>query len=286
MVPADAYGARCKRAPQSVILAPMQAASPEFWIDVGGTFTDCFLRTPDGTLRRHKVLSSGVTKGSAGTGSSRQAIVDRARTNDPPNFWAGYKLRLLDARGAIVAKATVSSFDASAGRLALEESLADEPSVDQAYELSCGEEAPILAIRHLLGLGLRQPIPPVAVRLGTTRGTNALITRRGAKCAFVTTRGFGDVLRIGYQNRPKLFELDICKPAPLFTATIEIDERVAADGEVLAAADPERVRQQLVELRQTGVDSLAVCLLHAFEHPAHERLVGQIAREVGFSEVS
>jgi 5-oxoprolinase (ATP-hydrolysing) len=264
----------------------MQATTPEFWIDVGGTFTDCFLRTSDGTLRRHKVLSSAVTKGSAGAGSGRQTIVDPARGNDPPGFWAGYELRLLDTRGVVVAKATVRSFDASGGRLTLEKPLADDPPTDQAYELAASEEAPILAIRYLLGLGLRQPIPPVVVRLGTTRGTNALITRRGAKCAFVTTRGFGDVLRIGYQNRPKLFELDIRKPEPLFAETVEIDERLAADGEVLAAPDPARVKQQLVELRQTGIDSLAVCLLHAFEHPAHERLIGQIAREVGFSEVS
>ncbi len=264
----------------------MAAALPEFWIDVGGTFTDCFLRTPEGELRRHKVLSSGVTKGSAAEGSSRDAIVDSARSIDPHGFWVGYELRLLDAQGTVVAKAAVESFDASSGRMMLAGPLACDPSAGQAYELAAGEEAPILAIRYLLGLGLREPIPPVAVRLGTTRGTNALITRRGARCAFVTTRGFGDVLRIGYQNRPRLFDLDIKKHPPLFAEAIEIDERVTADGEVLTAPEPAQIRQQLAALRQQGIDSLAVCLLHAFEHPAHERLVGQIAREIGFSEIS
>ncbi len=104
--------------------------------------------------------------------------------------------------------------------------------------MTSGEEAPIVAIRHFLGLKLTDRIPPVVVRLGTTRGTNALLQRRGARTAFVTTRGFGDILRIGYQNRPKLFELSIRKPEPLFTATVEIDERVGPDGQVLLAPDP------------------------------------------------
>src|SRR6185295_13081873 len=110
----------------------------------------------------------------------------------------------------------------------------DPPSSNHSYyELLSPEEAPILAIRLFLGLRLDEPIPPCAVRLGTTRGTNALLTRRGAKTAFVTTRGFGDILKIGYQNRPKLFELNIQKPAPLFSAVAEIDERVGAEGTVL-----------------------------------------------------
>ena len=144
----------------------------------------------------------------------------------------------------------------------------------------------MLAIRWLLGLGVRDPIPPVAVRLGTTRGTNALITRRGARTALVTTRGFGDVLAIGYQNRPRLFELAIRKPAPLYAAVVEIDERVAADGVVLKSPDPSAIRRLLADVRKQGIESLAICLLHGSAHPGHERLVAEIAREIGFHDVS
>ncbi len=172
----------------------MHATPWEFWIDVGGTFTDCFGRRPDGTLVRHKCLSSGVTKGTAAEGSSRGQIVDPLRGKDPPEFWDGYRLRLLDAQGRTVAEGRVAQFEQAGGVLELDPPLAAQPQAGQAYELFSGEEAPILAIRYLLGLRLDQPIPPVAVRLGTTRGTNALLTRRGAKTAFVTTRGFGDVL--------------------------------------------------------------------------------------------
>ena len=71
----------------------------QFWIDVGGTFTDCIARGPDGRLTRHKLLSSGVTKGAVGAESDRTRITDRARDADPNDFWAGYRLRLGSTRG-------------------------------------------------------------------------------------------------------------------------------------------------------------------------------------------
>lgn len=266
--------------------APRHNATWEFWIDVGGTFTDCFGRRPDGSLVRHKLLSSGVTKGAAGPGSDRSRIVDAARRRDPPGFWQGYELRALDRQGAVVASARVASFDRDRGELALASPLAADLNRVNSYELLSGEEAPVVAIRYMLGLPLGAELPPLAVRLGTTRGTNALITRRGARTALVTTRGFGDILRIGYQNRPRLFDLAIRKPEPLFAASIEIDERVSADGRVLKTPDAGEVRRQLEALRSQGIESLAVCLLHAFDQPAHERLVERIARDCGFAEIS
>ena len=258
----------------------------EFWIDVGGTFTDCFARLPDGSLKRQKLLSSGITKGAVSGESAADCIVDPSRRRDPPRFWEGYELRLLDKAGHTIAQAKVGRFDPSRGVLWLDEPLSPAPRAGQIYELQCGQEAPLVAIRYLLAKPLDEPLPRVVVRLGTTRGTNALITRRGAKTALVTTRGFADVLEIGYQNRPRLFELDIHKPPPLFSAVIEIDERITAEGRVLRAPDPPAVRRDLRSLRARGIESLAICLLHAFERPDHERLVARIAREIGFDEIS
>ena len=258
----------------------------EFWIDVGGTFTDCIARRPDGALVRHKLLSSAVTKGQVGDHSSCRQILDPARSGDPMKFWNGYQLRLLDAAGALIAESNVKSFDAASGGLELDAPLAINPSPGQAYELAGGEESPVLAIRYLLGLRLDEPIPPATVRLGTTRGTNALITRRGANTALVTTAGFEDILHIGYQNRPRLFDLAIHKPRPLFTTAVGVKERLAADGAVLEAPIENEIRRQFEELRASGVESLAICLLHAFDHPEHELLVEKIARQVGFTEIS
>jgi 5-oxoprolinase (ATP-hydrolysing) len=261
----------------------------QFWIDVGGTFTDCIARSPDGRLRRHKLLSSGVTKGVVGEGSDLEQIRDPSRCADPDGFWIGYQLRLLDLQGHTVAQAGVVEFDRAARAIRLKTPPRLGPGdlrVGQPYELLSQEEAPIVGIRYLLGLRLQDEIPAVSVRLGTTRGTNALITRRGARTAFVTTKGFGEILRIGYQNRPKLFELAVHKPQPLFASVIEIDERITPDGNVLVAPNPETIRVQLARLRQAGIESLAVCLLHAYAHCEHENLVGRIARELGFEEIS
>ncbi len=153
-------------------------------------------------------------------------------------------------------------------------------------EFRCGSEAPIVAIRYLLGLSPRDVIPPVEVRLGTTRGTNALLERKGARVAFVVTKGFRDVLLIGNQDRPRLFDLAIKKPQPLFSTVVEIDERLDAQGQVLLAPNPAELRRQFSELRKANVDSLAICLLHAYINPSHEELVEAAAREAGFEEIS
>jgi 5-oxoprolinase (ATP-hydrolysing) len=247
----------------------------QFWIDVGGTFTDCIARRPDGTLLRRKVLSSGVTKGVAGAGSTPAAIVDPARA-EPDGFWRGFKLRQLD-RGV---EAVIT--DSSAGKVVAPNTL----TAGQGYEIISPEEAPILAIRLFLGLRLDEPIPPCDVRLGTTRGTNALLTRQGARTGLVATRGHGDFLHIGYQNRPKLFELAIKKPAPLFAEVAEINERIAADGTVLQPLSAQQANAELTRLQSIGIESLAICLLNAYANPAHELALEQIARDVGFREIS
>ncbi|ESY15332.1 hydantoinase B/oxoprolinase family protein [Mesorhizobium sp. LNJC394B00] len=150
-------------------------------------------------------------------------------------------------------------------------------------------DAAIQGIRELLGLADGQPIPDFAVesvRMGTTVATNALLERKGERTLFVTTRGMGDVLRIGYQNRPRLFDLNIQLPQLLYEEVVEIGERVAADGKVLVAPDAEEIRRVLTNAHSRGFRSVAVAFMHGYRSPDHEILVGLIAREVGFSQVS
>ncbi|MBI1313620.1 hydantoinase [bacterium] len=258
----------------------------EFWIDVGGTFTDCIARSPDNQLLTAKVLSSGITKGQVDEIVGTDRLVDETRRGDTDGFWAGYRIRFLDAHGQAVHQGVVRTSSAARRMLQIEQPLPETVRPGMAYELDAEQEAPILAIRWLLGLKRDAVIPRVSVRLGTTRGTNALLTRSGARTAFITTKGFADVLLIGNQDRPRLFDLAIKKPDPLFERVVEIDERLAADGSVLRAPDRETVRRQLEELRTTGVESIAICLLHSFANLQHEYLVEEIARDVGFTEVS
>ncbi len=261
-------------------------ASWEFWIDVGGTFTDCIARAPDDRLIPCKVLSSGVMKGAIAEITGPASFRDLSRAGDPADFWRGYELRLVDEAGTVLHITRVTSFEAKRGEFVVEQLPGRSARTGMRFELFSGEEAPILAIRRVLGLRLDDPIPEVVVKLGTTRGTNALLTRTGARTAFITTRGFADVLLIGNQDRPRLFDLAIKRPEPIFEHVVEIDERLDADGRVLVAPTEQRVLEQLVELKQTGVESVAICLLHSFANPAHEELVERAARETGFEEIS
>jgi N-methylhydantoinase A len=119
---------------------------------------------------------------------------------------------------------------------------------------------------------------------GSTVATNALLERKGALTALVTTRGFRDLLKIGRQNRPALYDFFADPPHPLAPdhLRLEVDERVASTGEVLIALDPQQVEGLVGELRAAGVEAVAVCLLFSFLHPQHERMIGQRLRQAGF----
>ena len=257
----------------------------QFWIDVGGTFTDCIARAPaDGSLRTHKLLSTGRYPTRAHPGSTPTLWTDPNLFHAPAGYFTGYTLRCeLPGHGWV--ERLVARHDAS-GLIHLSAPLPALPPADAPAELSSGEEAPVSGIRWLLGLPLSAPIGPVHVRLGTTRATNALLELRGARTALVATAGFADALRIGYQDRPHLFELRIHQPPELYETAVELPERLAADGTILQPLDESATGARLATLRAAGIESLAVCLLHSYRNPVHERRVGQLAAALGFAHVS
>ena len=148
-----------------------------------------------------------------------------------------------------------------------------------AFELRSPEEAPVLAARLVTGTPLDQPLPEIAMRLATTRGTNALLERKGAPTVLFITRGFADLLLIGDQQRPDIFALDIRKPRPLYEKVVEVTERLAADGSVLVPLD---LRIEPLP----GIETAAVALMHSYRNPVHEEAVGELLREAGFRHVS
>ncbi len=150
-------------------------------------------------------------------------------------------------------------------------------------------DAATQGIRHLLGLSVSEVIPADsigAVKMGTTVATNALLERKGAKTVFVTTKGLGDQLAIGYQHRPKLFDLDIQKPEQLYTRVIEVDERVDAHGNVLRAPNLDAARVALEIVKADGFEAVAICFLHGYRFGDHEAAVAALAKEAGFDQVS
>ncbi|MEW6254426.1 MAG: hydantoinase B/oxoprolinase family protein [Pseudomonadota bacterium] len=150
-------------------------------------------------------------------------------------------------------------------------------------------DAAVHGIRELLGLAPGAPIPSglvSAVKMGTTVATNALLERKGERTLLVTTRGFRDALRIGYQARPHIFAKKIVLPDMLFEQVLEMDERVRADGTVEATPDLDLVRSQLEAARAAGLRSVAIAFMHGYRYPAHEQQVAALARSLGFPQVS
>ncbi len=150
-------------------------------------------------------------------------------------------------------------------------------------------DAAVHGIRELLGLGAGDAIPNGqigAVKMGTTVATNALLERKGERTLLLITKGMRDLLRIGYQNRPRLFDLNIELPELLYEDAVEIEERIGADGEVIAALDTASARAALSRAYDAGYRSVAIALMHSYRFPAHEQVLGQMAAEVGFTQVS
>lgn len=147
-----------------------------------------------------------------------------------------------------------------------------------------------------------------SIRMGTTVATNALLERDGAPMALLITKGFADILQIGDQSRPDIFDLKCAKPSLLYKQVVEIEERIVLkeytpsswdkahptatgitgeDVQILQKPDLDQVRQQLESLRDAGITALAVCLLHAYVYPEHEKLIGEVAASMGcFSQIS
>jgi 5-oxoprolinase (ATP-hydrolysing) len=150
-------------------------------------------------------------------------------------------------------------------------------------------DAAVHGIRELLGLAPGAPIPAGtldAVKMGTTVATNALLERKGERTALVVTRGFADVLRIAYQNRPKLFVRRIELPAQLYERVLEVDERLGARGEVVAPLDLDAARAALLDARADGIAAVAIVLMHGYRFPQHEQALAELARSLGFAQVS
>ncbi|KAN0108410.1 Hydantoinase B/oxoprolinase domain containing protein [Hyaloscypha variabilis] len=179
------------------------------------------------------------------------------------------------------------------------------------------KDAPTEGIRRVLEIARNTSLPKEelislddveSIRMGTTVATNALLERQGERSAFLTTRGFRDILVIGNQARPHIFDLSVAKLKDLYEKVVEIDERVTLEGysedpmpmKILVDADPnlvssvsgevvrilkrpdmEVVRSQLQELKDDGFKSIAICFIHSYLYPDHEIAVADEARKLG-----
>ncbi|GAB2567043.1 hydantoinase B/oxoprolinase family protein [Spirosoma areae] len=242
----------------------------QIWIDTGGTFTDGLAHDPAGNLHRIKVLSSSRLRGQLIDGK----LVAPWLT--APIF-DGYSGRVVETDQPF----RVLSLDTT-GYLDADVVLPESATI----ELFTGEEAPVLATRLLTQTLLNQPFPALEMRLGTTKGTNALLEHKGGRVALIVTKGFKDLLKIGTQQRPDLFQLAIPPAEVLYDSVLEADERVTAEGQVLTTLSGQAIAELIDQLRQTKPDAIAVSLLNAYKNPRHEHILRDALTAAGFASVT
>ena len=252
----------------------------QFWMDTGGTFTDCLACAPDGRRHRLKVLSSGALRvGLKARRRADQVCFDRAWIVGDSRL-EGFSVRPVAGGEA----AMITGWDSTRRLATLDRAVTWR--VGDVVDVGTGEEAPVLAMRLLTGTAAGDPLPLSELRLATTRGTNALLEGKGARVVLFVTAGFGDLLRIRDQRRPDLFALRVQKPPPLHGPVLEVHERLTADGREETALDLGRLRADAARLRSDGYDVAAVALLHSYRDDRHEKAVAAVLREVGFRHVS
>nr|MDQ3309926.1 hydantoinase/oxoprolinase family protein [Gemmatimonadota bacterium] len=255
----------------------------QVWVDTGGTFTDCLAQDPAGRLHRTKVLSSSALRGTVQEPLSPTELRVQEAWGVPPDFVRGFQFRVLGAESSGIA---VAAHDPEASIISLADPLPQPPPEGAAFELVSRDEAPILAARLVTGTPADASLPPLAMRLATTRATNALLEHKGAPVALFITRGFRDLLRIGTQQRPDLFALRVRKPEPLYASVVEVPERLAADGGVLQRLDTAQLAPVAARLLREGVRGAAVALMHSFRDPRHEQELKAFLLDAGFDYVS
>ena len=151
------------------------------------------------------------------------------------------------------------------------------------------KDAAIQGIRDLLCLKDEEDIPIDqidSIKMGTTVATNALLERKGENTLLAISSGFADILRIGYQQRPKLFSLDIKLPDMLYSNIVEIEERIDINGKIIKKLDPIETKKLLKDAFDQGFKSIAIVLMHGYRHQSHEKQVSTIAKKIGFEQIS
>ena len=242
----------------------------QIWIDTGGTFTDGLALGPNGRLHRTKVLSSSRLRGQLINGK----IVAPWLT---ASIFDGYQLRLIETGEVFTVESLLVD-----GILKLHNAEVRLGTV----ELFTGEEAPTLATRLLTQTPLDKPFPALEMRLGTTKGTNALLERKGGRVALLVTKGFKDILKIGTQQRPDLFQLAIPPADVLYDSVWEVAERTAADGQVLTPLTEQILTELIDQLQMIQPDAIAISLLNAYRNPTHERQLRDALTKAGFGYVT
>ncbi len=251
-------------------------------VDTGGTFTDAFGIAPDGARSQVKVLSSGKLRAAVVGADGKSVTIDRD-FGAPENLFSGFQLSTAHPSGS--PPYTVTAWDPAPRELLLDREF--RATAGAAVDLSTGEEVPVIAARLLTGTPPGRPFPDIAVRLATTRATNALLEGKGTPPLLLLPEGLGDLLEIGDQRRPALFALRHEKRRLPLAATVEVPGRLDRDGIEVEPPEPAELAARLRELDlPPATTPAAVALLHSYRNPSHEEAAAAALRAAGFRTIS
>jgi len=254
----------------------------KFSIDTGGTFTDCIAVDPCGNDLTLKVLSSGTLPGNIISRKSPNEVTIDAKWHLENPVLKGFSAHFPGDADQTPVK--ILEYFPEQKILVFDRDLPDH-SGDNFY-LSSGEEAPVLCMRLLTKTPACRPLPPREFRIGPTRGTNALLERKGSGFLLLVTEGFSDILLIDDQTRPDIFAKNVLKPAPLYSEVIEVRERIDITGRVLKSPDLYKLEAEIIEAGKKGISSAGVCLLNSWKNPEHEKQVCKLLIRHGYTTVS
>jgi len=256
----------------------------QLFVDTGGTFTDCIGIDHHGHEHRRKVLSNSSLRGSIIQIISPSELVVRQSWLLERDILKGFAFRIL---GEEYGSCRIDSFDPTDCKLTLTEEIhSDHLNEGVNFEISSFEEAPVLGARLITQTALDEEFPDLVLKLGSTKGTNALLERKGAKTLFLVTKGFKDLLQIGNQARPDIFALNVIKRRQIAEQVIEVDERIDARGNVLRPIDVVRLKHQLLTSGVEAYESVAITLMNAYLNPLHEQQIKALLIQLGFSFIS
>jgi len=262
----------------------MPSLSYELYIDTGGTFTDCIAHDSKGNSYRRKVLSNSTIRGNIIEYIDDQTIKIKESWELEKDIIRGYQFRILKQEHNDI---FVNSFNIKTKILHLSGKVPKKfINKELSFEITSNEEALVLAARLITQTSLNEHLPSINIKLGSTKGTNALLEKKGVEIAFFVTKGFKDLLHIGTQQRPDIFALNVVKPPLLCNNIIEVEERVDAKGEIISPLCTKNLNERIKKLICKGITTAAVAFINACKNPVHEQNFKKFLKNCGFQNIS
>lgn len=252
----------------------------ELWIDTGGTFTDCFLVENHKVLNT-KVLSDGTLKGTITKILSKNQVVTTVNWLPVADIFEGYTFQIKE----IGFETKVQFTELNKGIISVSDEIPIE-ALNKTFTLTAFEEPPVLGARLLTQTALKDAFPALTMKLGSTRGTNALLERKGVEPVVFVTKGFKDLLSIRNQKRKDLFALNIQKPEPFSENIIEVEERINAKGTNENPITESFFTELIKQLPRDKNIPIAICFKNSFINAENEESLAQYIIGLGYKYVS